>query len=119
MYDDGLQVASEEAAFYVLLKPLQGGAIPALFGISSLKMPGAGLLMLELIEGMPLSELDEIAPEVAEAALDALAQVCACYIQRVTLRLLFSSKKFSYLFFCAIFFLERANEILISLASYA
>ena len=80
MFADGLQVASEEAAFYVLLKPLQGGAIPALFGISSLKVPGAGLLVLELIEGMPLSDLDEITPEVAEAALDALAQVCACVL---------------------------------------
>ena len=80
MFADGLQVASEEAAFYVLLKPLQGGAIPALFGISSLKVPGAGLLVLELIEGMPLSDLDEITPEVAEAALDALAQVCAAFL---------------------------------------
>lgn len=80
MYADGLKVASEEAAFYVLLKPLQGGAIPALFGISSLTVPGAGLLVLELIEGMPLSHLDEISPEVAEAALDALAQVCLCVL---------------------------------------
>ena len=66
MFADGLQVASEEAAFYVLLKPLQGGAIPALFGISSLKVPGAGLLVLELIEGMPLSDLDEVKAVTAE-----------------------------------------------------
>ena len=80
MYADGLKVTSQEAAFYVLLKPLQGGAIPALFGIPSLTVPGAGLLVLKLIEGMPLFDLDEITPEVAEAALDALAQVCLCIL---------------------------------------
>ena len=80
MYADGLQVASQEAAFYVLLQLLQGGSIPALFGLSSLTFPGAGLLVIELIEGKPLSDLDEITQEVAEAALDALAQVCMCVL---------------------------------------
>ncbi len=76
MHAHGLQDASQEAACYVLLKPLQGSAIPTLFGISSLTVPGTGLLVLELIEGTPLSGLDKISPQVAEAALDALAKVC-------------------------------------------
>ena len=75
MHESGLEDARGEAAFYELLKPLQGGAIPALFGISALEAPGAGLLVLELIEGRMLSQLEEITPEVAEAALATLSQV--------------------------------------------
>ena len=75
MGGNGLEVASREAACYVLLKSLQGRAIPVLFGVSSLVAPGAGLLVLELIEGRPLSDLTRITPEVAEAALEALAMV--------------------------------------------
>ena len=80
MHADGLEVASREAACYVLLKPLQGNTIPNLFGVSSLLLPaGAGLLIIELIEGRPLSELHEITSEVAYAALDALAMVRECF----------------------------------------
>ena len=53
MHVHGLQDAAQEAACYVLLKPLQGSAIPTLFGISSLTVPGTGPLVLELIEGTP------------------------------------------------------------------
>lgn len=73
--DTGFEDACDEAACYEALKPLQGGVIPALLGVSELSSPGAGLLVLELIEGRPLSELEEIMPEVAEAAVSSLAEV--------------------------------------------
>ena len=78
MHATGFEDACREAACYELLKPLQSGAIPVLLGAASLVVPGTCLVVLDLVEGRPLSKLDEITPEVAEAALDALALVCFC-----------------------------------------
>lgn len=76
LHETGFEDALREAAFYQLLQPLQGGAIPTLLGVTGLSSPGAGMLLLELVEGgQLLSELEGITPEVAEAALSALDQV--------------------------------------------